>query len=134
MAGAAALGAVWPLGALASAAHLKGRIKQSVCLWCYDGFLHRKKMDLDHFAAACAKMGLLSIELTTPDQWPTLKEHGLICAMSRSHDIPKGLNRLENHDECLAKVRKSIDRPPRPASRTSSRSPAIAPAWTTTKG
>ncbi len=110
MAGAAALGAVWPLGTLASAAPLKGRIKQSVCLWCYDGFLHKhNKMDLDQFAAACAKMGLLSIELTKPDQWPTLKKHGLICAMSTSHGIPKGLNRLENHDECLDLVRKSID-------------------------
>ena len=66
-------------------------------------------MNLDQFAAACAKMGLKSIELTTPDQWPTLKKHGLICAMTPSHGIPKGLNRMENHDECLAKVRKSID-------------------------
>ena len=66
-------------------------------------------MNLDQFAAACAKMGLCSIELTTPDQWPTLKKYGLICAMSRSHGIPKGLNRLENHDKCLGLVRKSID-------------------------
>ena len=66
-------------------------------------------MDLDQFAAACAKMGLRSIELATPDQWPTLKKHGLICAMTPSHGIPKGLNRVENHDECLAKIRKSID-------------------------
>ena len=29
--------------------------------------------------------------------------------MSWSHEIPKGLNRLENHDYCLAKIRKSID-------------------------
>jgi len=109
MAGAAAIGAVWPLGRRASAAERKGRIKQSVCLWCYGGFLAAHKMSLDQFAAACAKIGLLSIELTAPDQWPTLKKHGLICAMSPSHGIPKGLNRLENHDECLGKVRRSID-------------------------
>jgi hydroxypyruvate isomerase len=109
LAGAAALDAVWPLENLAAAAPLRGRIRQSVCLWCYDGFLRKHKMSLDQFAAACAKMGLRSIELTTPDQWPTLIKHGLICAMSPSHGIPKGLNRLENHDECLAKVRKSID-------------------------
>jgi hydroxypyruvate isomerase len=29
--------------------------------------------------------------------------------MTPSHSIPKGLNRLENHDECLASIRKSID-------------------------
>jgi len=80
-----------------------------VCLWCYNGFLQRTKMTLDQFAAACAKIGLKSIELVGPDQWPTLKKHGLICAMSNSHSIPKGLNRVANHDECLAKIRKSID-------------------------
>lgn len=109
MTGVAALGIVWPLAGQSRAAGLRGRTKQSVCLWCYDDFLRSAKMDLDQFAAACAKMGLKSIELTTPDQWPTLKRHGLICAMSLSHSIPKGLNRLENHDECLAAVRKSID-------------------------
>jgi hydroxypyruvate isomerase len=29
--------------------------------------------------------------------------------MTPSHGITKGLNRIENHDECLAKVRQSID-------------------------
>ena len=71
--------------------------------------MKQHKIDLDQFAAACAKMGLLSIELTTPDQWPTLKKHGLICAMSNSHSIAKGLNRVENHEQCLATIRKSID-------------------------
>jgi hydroxypyruvate isomerase len=109
MAGAAAFGTLWPLAGAGRAAELKGRIRQSVCLWCYDDYLRAAKIDLDQFAAACAKMGLRSIELTTPQQWPTLKKHGLICAMSTSHGIAKGLNRLENHDECLAALRKSID-------------------------
>lgn len=96
-------------GALAGAAELKGRIKQSVCLWCYQGFMQKQKMSLDDFAAACAKLGLRSIELVNPEQWPTLQKHGLICAMCNSHSIPKGLNRKENHEECLARIRKSID-------------------------
>jgi hydroxypyruvate isomerase len=107
--GTAALGAAWPMGRAGWAAELKGRIKQSVCLWCYRGFMKRNNLELDQFAAACAKLGLKSIELTTPDQWPTLQKHGLICAMTPSHGIAKGINRLEHHDECLGKVRKSID-------------------------
>jgi hydroxypyruvate isomerase len=105
----AAAAAVLPAGLSAEAGELKGRIKQSVCLWCYSGFMRQKNMDLDAFAAACAKLGLKSIELTTPDQWPTLKKHGLICAMTPSHGIAKGLNRVANHDECLAQVRRRID-------------------------
>jgi hydroxypyruvate isomerase len=110
MAAAATLGAVWPFAERSWAAELRGRINHSVCLWCYDEFLHRAHMNLDQFAAACAHMGLKSVELTTPDQWPTLKKHGLICAMAAlSHDIPKGLNRLKNHDECLTSIRQRID-------------------------
>jgi len=108
VAGAMAL-AGFPDVAVLAAASRKGRIKQSVCLWCYQGFMQRKKMSLDEFAAACAKLGLRSIELVNPDQWPTLQKHGLICAMCNSHSIPKGLNRKENHEECLARIRKSID-------------------------
>ena len=52
----------------------------------------------------CAKLGLKSIELTGPGQWPTLKKHNLICAMTPSHSIPKGFNRVENHEECIAKA------------------------------
>ena len=109
VAGAAALTAAGPLLSQAWAAELKGRINHSVCLWCYDGFMKQAKMNLDQFAAACAKLGLKSIELTEPDQWPTLKKHNLICAMTPSHSIPKGFNRVENHEECIAKVKKGID-------------------------
>jgi len=105
----AALWAASPFSQAASGADLKGRINQSVCLWCYRKFMKQTDMDLDRFAAACARMGLKSIELTKPDQWPTLKKHGLICAMTPAHGIAKGLNRVENHEECLAKVRKGID-------------------------
>jgi hydroxypyruvate isomerase len=110
-AGALAAGSALPLAKVAWAREEEGkrRINQSVCLWCYGGYMQRTKMDLDQFAAACAKIGLMSIELTTPDQWPTLKKHFLICAMTPSHGIAKGLNRVANHEECLAKVRKGID-------------------------
>jgi hydroxypyruvate isomerase len=109
MAGAAALSTTLPLAQSLVAAQRKGHLNHSVCLWCYDGFLKKSKMTLDAFAAACSELGLKSVELTTPKQWPTFKKHGLICAMTPSHSIPKGINRTENHDECLGKIRKAID-------------------------
>ncbi len=81
----------------------KGRIKQSVCRWCYGA------KSIEDLAAFSAKIGLKSIELVNPKDWPVLKKHGLVCAMSPSHGIVKGLNRKENHAECLTKIRKSID-------------------------
>ena len=86
-----------------------GRFQQSVCLWCYNSFLQREGMSLDDFAAAVAEIGIQSIELTDPAQWPTLEKHGLICAMTPSHGIPRGLNRVEHHEEILARIRESID-------------------------
>lgn len=82
---------------------LKGRIRQSVCRWCYNS------ISLDTFAAYCARIGIQSIELVEPADWPILKKHGLICAMTPSHSITKGLNRIENHPECLAKIRSAIE-------------------------
>ena len=105
IAGATAMTALSPL----LAADLKGNITQSVCLWCYGGFLKKSGMSLDQFAAACAEMGLKSVELTGPGEWPTLKKHGLICAMVPTGSIEKGLNRIEHHDECLATIKKKID-------------------------
>jgi hydroxypyruvate isomerase len=80
----------------------KGRIKQSVCQWCYRG------VPLDDLCAAAAAMGLKSVELLQPSDFPTLKKHGLICAMvsnptadagkDKVGGIPKAWNRVEYHD------------------------------------
>jgi hydroxypyruvate isomerase len=49
-------------------------------------------------------MGLQSIELLTVKDFPTLKKHGLICAMVSGvpGGITSGFNRLENHDKIVA--------------------------------
>ncbi len=108
-AGAAAAAAVVPRLGWAAEEERKGQFKQSVCLWCYNGFMQREGMSLDDFAAAVAEIGIKSIELTNPDQWPTLEEHGLICAMTPSHGITRGLNRVAHHEEILDTLRNRID-------------------------
>jgi len=80
-----------------------GRINQSVCRWCYS------RLSLDELCAAAAKMGLKSVELLNPPELPIVKKHGLICAILFSHSLQDGLNHKENHTECLAKIRTSID-------------------------
>jgi hypothetical protein len=52
-----------------------GSIRQSVCKWCY------KDIPLETFSAAAKEMGLESVELLNPEDFPTLKKHGLTCAM-----------------------------------------------------
>ena len=80
-----------------------GRINHSVCRWCYS------KLSLDELCAAAAKMGLKSVELLNPPELPIVKKHGLVCAILFSHSLQNGLSHKENHAECLAKIRSSID-------------------------
>jgi hydroxypyruvate isomerase len=82
---------------------LKGHINHSACQWCY------KDWDQETMCANAAKLGLVGIDLLSPDWFPTLKKHNLACTMTRSHSIPKGLNRKENWEECLGAIRAAID-------------------------
>jgi len=80
-----------------------GRINQSVCKWCYG------KLSLDKLSAAAAKMGIKSVELLSPRDFPTVKKYGLICAMVSTHGLTRGVNNKKYHAECLAKIRAGID-------------------------
>ena len=88
---------------VAGAASKNGRVRQSVCQWCF------KSWDKDEFCGNAQKLGLVGIDLVGPDWFESLKKHNLIGTMTPSHGIGKGLNRKENWDECLGKIRKSID-------------------------
>ena len=79
------------------------RINQSVSKWCYG------KIPLDRFCAICKKMGLKAIDLLGPSDFPTLKKHGLACSMINTHGLTKGLNRKENHEQCLSQIRTAIE-------------------------
>ena len=80
-----------------------GRIQQSVCHWCFE------PMPLEELARAAAAMGIKSIEIVGPETWPTLKKHGLICAMTPSHGFVRGLNNKKYHAECIEKLTAAID-------------------------
>jgi len=84
-------------------AALKGRIKQSVCPWCFE------PMSVEDLARNAAAMGIQSVELTPPENWPILKKYGLICALTSSHGFVDGWNRKENHAMCEEKVKEAID-------------------------
>lgn len=64
---------------------------------------------LEKAASVLKSLGIKGVDLLGPDQWGPLREHGLICTMTRSHALTKGLNHRENHAECLAKLREAID-------------------------
>ena len=93
-AGAAALAAVSVGAAEGGRVVQKGRLKQSVCRWCYG------KIPLPEFCKAVSEIGLTAIDLIDEKDWPLLTDHGLICSMGwkMGGDIPNGLNDPANHD------------------------------------
>lgn len=76
---------------------LKGRINHSVCRWCYND------IPLEDLCKAANKIGLASIELTGPEEWPLLKKYGLTSAMpwGAGKGIVDGFNDLTLHDELV---------------------------------
>ena len=102
----AAVGAALTLPARGHATEgkVKGNIRHSVCKWCYGS------TGLEKLAAKAASLGMESVELLDPSDFPTMRKHGLMCAMvsfptgtlkdgkTRVGGIGKAFNRLEHHD------------------------------------
>jgi hydroxypyruvate isomerase len=85
----------------AAPAKLKGRINHSVCRWCYG------KVSLDDLCKASKEMGIVAIDLLNPDEFSTVKKHGLVCSMVFNPvvdglgGIGKAWNRVEHHDKLV---------------------------------
>ena len=82
---------------------VNNRVNQSVVHWCF------KPMKLELLARHAAEMGIKSVELIAPKDWPILKKHGLECAITPSHGFAQGFADPEMHDECIQKLTSAID-------------------------
>jgi len=88
IAGTAAIGAAGVLTSFTSSPEqemtddkLKGNINHSVCRWCYND------IPLEQLCAAAKGMGIKSIDLVGPADWPTLQKYGLFSAMCNGAEI-----------------------------------------------
>ncbi len=86
----------------------RGRLLQSVAQWCFE-----PHWDLERLCQIAAALGLKSVELVGPKDWPTLKKYGLTCAISPNGmpDPPfvKGLNNPRYREQVIATTKKTID-------------------------
>jgi hydroxypyruvate isomerase len=92
-------------------AALKGRIKQSICFWCFN--TAGKKWDLDTTCRVARDLGCVSVELVDPAEWNVLKKYKLVCAIA-PNGMPgapfvKGFNNPRYHEELVTRMKKSID-------------------------
>ena len=98
-----------PLAWMASASEptaRKGRIRQSVCQWCYP------HVPIDQLAEYAASIGLKGVDLLKPDEYEIPRRYGLNCTMGYAGggEIGKALNRSENHAAIEDSFRTNIPR------------------------
>lgn len=78
--------------------NFKGRINHSVCKWCYPDY------SVEELAEASSTMGIRSVELLEPYEWPILEKYDLTCAMScgpvleGKDALTDGFNNPLNHE------------------------------------
>jgi len=84
---------------------LKGKVKHSVCRWCYGD------IPFEAFCEQAKDIGLGSIELTGPAEWPILQKYGLTSALANTPGISltEGFNNPKLHGKLLAQYTTLID-------------------------
>ena len=71
---------------------MSSSFRHSVCKWCYPS------LPLESLARAAREMGVDSVELLDPAEWPVVQRLGLTCAMANgTTTITHGFNRREHH-------------------------------------
>jgi hydroxypyruvate isomerase len=89
----------------------KGRIRQSLALWCLDAT--EWGWDLERVCRLARDLGCRSVELVLPESWATVREHGLECALAYNGmpdpAFARGLNNIAHHEEIFACTRETID-------------------------
>ena len=91
-----------------SAAVRPGRIKQALMRF---NFGRDTKLSFDDMCRAAAATGFHGFDLVGPQDWPTLKKHGLVCTMAPAMGVTirDGLIRPELHDAIERAMHDEID-------------------------
>jgi len=107
---AVAAGAIRP-SAGATPMPLKGNINHSIVFWCFNAA--GDNWDMDKTCEVAKQLGVKSIELSGPETWPTIKKHGLSCAIAMNGmpgaPFMKGFNNPRYQDEVIARTTETID-------------------------
>jgi hydroxypyruvate isomerase len=106
-----ALAAMPQLAAAEEKVVRNGHIKQSIVFWCFNSA--GEKWDVEKTCQVAKALGCVSVEIVPPEDWGTLKKHGLVCAIA-PNGMPgapfvKGFNNPKYHEQVLNATKKMID-------------------------
>jgi hydroxypyruvate isomerase len=95
------------LRAQQAAARLRGRIRQGVTQGVF-----ARGTSLEDGCREASRLGIVAFDLIGPNDWPTLRKHGLVPSMyplGPGGTIADALNRKENHVRIEQSLRAAID-------------------------
>ena len=74
------------------------KFQHSVCRWCYND------IPLEELCEKSVDLGIKSVEIVGPKDWPVLQKYGLTCAMGNAPfiSLTDGMNNPKNHEALLA--------------------------------
>jgi sugar phosphate isomerase/epimerase len=89
----------------------RGNINQSIVFWCFN--VAGEEWDIQKQCQVAKQLGCKSVELVEPKDFPVLKKHGLVSAIT-PNGMPgapfvKGLNNLKYHDEVITRTKAAMD-------------------------
>ncbi|MFT4255897.1 MAG: TIM barrel protein [Pseudoxanthomonas sp.] len=89
----------------AAANPVKGKLKHSVARWTFS------QLSVEQLCQTVKSLGFAAIDLVGPEDWPTLKAHGIDSPMCNGAeiDLKKGFAATEHHDELVARYTRHID-------------------------
>src|ERR1041385_8479640 len=105
-AAAAVAASMLPVATVQPSNQPPNRLKQSASRWCY------RNIALPDLCKAGKAMGLSGIDLLAPEDWPVVRQNGLVCSMGyaaiRDDFIPRGFNDPANHDFLVGELEQAL--------------------------
>jgi len=83
-----------------------GRIKQSVCYWCFI----RNGVTPEQVIKESAKIGYASVEMPPQEYWNMVRDNGMVIATLVGHSsLTDGLNKRSNHNRIEQEILENLD-------------------------
>jgi hydroxypyruvate isomerase len=90
---------------IAVAKPLKGNLKHSVARWTFN------QQSIAQLCQTVKSLGFSAIDLVGPEDWPTLKAHGVVSSMCNGAELglDKGFAATQFHDQLVERYTRHID-------------------------
>lgn len=87
---------------------LNAAIQPALTAWCLRD-AGETKWSLEKICQVAKQLGVPALEVVQPEEFPLMQRFGIESALTLSHGYVRGMNNSLHWDECLAKLRRSID-------------------------